>query len=107
VTDVSTLSRRAVYDWLDALERLTATSDRASLAALARVEMVHLARAWRALLAEHEPAEDNRCRTCARRRRARAERCDVWVSAHRLLIKTDWSSEGGTVWSATMIRPPR
>jgi hypothetical protein len=100
--------RQAVYDWLDALDRLTDASDTESLAALAGAEMVHLTRAWRELLREHEPTEDGRCRTCAKRRRDRTNRCEVWVSAHRLLIKSDLAAaQGGTAWSATTISSPR
>lgn len=108
--DVSALSRQSIYDWLDAVERLVALSDQASLAALAQTELVRLTNAWRELLREHEPTEgEERCRTCARRRRYRASRCEVWTSAHRLLIKTDSLSStepghGSAAWSPTTIR---
>jgi hypothetical protein len=98
--------RRAVYDWLAALERLVELSDVDSLAVLARTEVVHLAGAWRELLREHEPGENGRCRTCAKRRRDRSDRCAVWVSAHELLIKADLPRHGrhvgweGAAWSA-------
>jgi hypothetical protein len=101
--------RRAVYDWLDAVERLVALSDVESLAVLARTEMVRLAQAWRELLVEHEPDENGRCRTCPRLRRGGTDRCGVWVSAHRLLIAADlpasrdWrhAEQEGTAWSGT------
>jgi hypothetical protein len=83
---LSAALRRAMYDWLDALERLAATSDAASLAELAQTRMIRLCRAWRDLLWLHEPDEDGRCRTCSKGRRNRANRCAVWVTAHRLLI---------------------
>lgn len=87
MTDVAALARQAIYDWLDAVERLVAASDQRSLATLAQTELLDMTRAWRELLREHEPTEDRACRTCARRRRDRRHRCEVWASAHRLLIK--------------------
>src|SRR5437899_1382146 len=88
-TDVSSALRDATYGWLSRLETLARDADAESRAALAQTELLRLARAWRALLGEHEPDEDGRCRRCAGWRRRKASRCTVWVSAHRYLVAAD------------------
>jgi hypothetical protein len=53
---------------------------------LAEVEMPRLIAVVVALLADHEPDEDGRCRVCAGWRRPRGARCSVWVTAHRYVV---------------------
>lgn len=92
---LSSVLRDATYGWLDRLEMLVCSADMPSRAALADAEMGRLISAWRALLAEHEPNEDGRCRRCTgRRRHRRGYRCSVWATAHRHLVVNDAVSEG-------------
>jgi hypothetical protein len=86
---LSSALREATYGWLGQLETLVSDADAASQAALAEREMVRLIVAWRALLAEHEPDEEGRCRRCAGWRRRRAHPCSVWKTAHRYLVLED------------------
>jgi hypothetical protein len=91
---LSSALRDATYGWLDQLETLVRDADLPSRAALAEMELVRLTKAWRALLGEHEPDEDGRCRSCSKRWRRRGYRCSVWVSAHRHLVLGDSPTDG-------------
>jgi len=86
---LSSAIQDSVYSWLDRLESLAREADEPSRAALASGEMARLVAAWRALLSEHQPDEDGRCRRCARSRRRRAQSCTVWSSANRYLLGDD------------------
>ena len=84
---LSSALRDATYAWLDQLEMLAREADEASRAALAQTELIRMATAWRALLAEHEPDDEGRCPRCSGwPRRRRGYRCSVWVTAHRYLV---------------------
>jgi hypothetical protein len=91
---LSSALREATYGWLDRLEIVVAGADAASLAALAQTELVRMVAAWRALLAEHEPDQDGRCRRCSGWRHRRACPCSVWVAAHRYLVMTEAPAPG-------------
>ncbi|MGH3826221.1 MAG: hypothetical protein ACRDQX_03470 [Pseudonocardiaceae bacterium] len=80
--------QRAVWDRLDMLEELAGSADNESLLSLARSELPRLTRAWRALLATHEPDRQGRCRTCSSRWRSRSAPCTVWRAAHEHLVST-------------------
>jgi hypothetical protein len=88
---LSAALREATYAWLDRLEMLVREADLPSRAALAETELMRSVTAWRALLAEHEPDEEGRCRRCAgwRWRRRRSCPCSVWVTVHRCLVVND------------------
>lgn len=91
---LSSALREATYGWLDRLEIVVAGADAASLAALAQTELVRMVAAWRALLAEHKPDQDGRCRRCSGWRHRRACPCSVWVAAHRYLVMTEAPAPG-------------
>jgi hypothetical protein len=86
---LSSAIRDATYGWLTRLETLIHDADLPSRAALAETETSRLIRAWRGLLAEHEPDQNGRCRRCSGWRRHRAFPCSVWVTAHRYLVVTE------------------
>lgn len=81
--------RDATYGWLNRLEALARDADPPSRTALAQAEMVRLVAAWRALLGEHEPDDDGRCRRCPGWPLRRSRPCAVWVVAHRYLVVND------------------
>ena len=93
-TVLSSALRDATYGWLDRVAIVIDRADALSLSVLARTELVRMVAAWRALLAEHEPDEDGRCRSCSGwRQRRRGYRCSVWVTAHRYLVANDASAQ--------------
>jgi hypothetical protein len=92
---LSSALRDGTYGWLQRALVVLRDADEHSRAALAEVEMPRLIAALMALLAEHEPDEDGRCRCCSRRRRRREGRCSVWVTAHRHLLGSEVDHEEG------------
>lgn len=81
--------RDAVYGRLDYLDRLVTDADEPSRAALADTEISRLTRAWRDLLAAHQPDEHGRCPQCSGWRRPRQHPCSVWTTAHQHVIAAD------------------
>lgn len=93
---LSSTFRDAVYGWLSYVESLVYEADMPSRAALAEHDLIRLSGMVRALLAEHEPDGDGRCRSCTGRwSRHRAHPCSVWTTAHRHLIVLDDVTGGG------------
>ena len=90
---LSAALRDGTYGWLDRVLIVLRDADMPSRAALAETEMPRLIGALLALLADHEPDEDGRCRRCSRWRRRRGVRCSVWVTAHRYLVGSDVDSD--------------
>ncbi|MEV6639694.1 hypothetical protein [Amycolatopsis sp. NPDC051371] len=83
---LSSALRDAVFGRLDYLDRLAEEGDQHSKAALADSEIVRLTGAFRALLADHEPDEHGRCRSCAATPWRHRARCMVWKAAYRDLV---------------------
>ena len=98
--------RDATYGWLNRLEALALNADLPSRTALAQTEMMRLVAAWRALLGEHEPDDDGRCRRCPRRLARTSRPCAVWVVAHRYLVVNDAPDSRIPRHSMTSIRIP-
>jgi hypothetical protein len=86
---LSSAWRDGTYGSLNRALTILREGDVPSRAALAELEMPRLIDALLALLADHEPDEDGRCRRCSRWRRRRGIRCSVWVTAHRHLVGTN------------------
>src|SRR6266567_7963758 len=86
---LSSALRDATLAWLNRLDTLILAADSSSRTAIAETELVRMVGAWRALLAEHEPDEEGRCRRCAGRRRRRGHLCPVWTTAHHYLVVSD------------------
>lgn len=91
---LSSALRDATLSWLDRLDTLICAADASSRTAIAETELLRMVAAWRALLAEHEPDEEGRCRRCARRRRRRRHLCSVWITAHQYLVVSDAPTSG-------------
>jgi len=91
---LSSALRDAIDAWLDRVDSLVRAADTESLATLAETELPSMVAAWRALLAEHQPDEDGRCRLCTRRRRNRPAPCSIWATAHRYLVMNDVAVSG-------------
>lgn len=78
--------RRAVLNFLAAVDRAADQTDPAKLLPLARTELRRLADSWRRLLTAHRADENGRCATCRTGSRARRWPCQVWRAAHEQLI---------------------
>ncbi|GAA4885838.1 hypothetical protein GCM10023222_50800 [Saccharopolyspora cebuensis] len=76
--------RKAVLDRLDDLDRVATDGAVEMLLPVARAELPRLAESMRALLRDHRPDSDGRCRNCLVR--ARPWPCRVWSTAHRQLV---------------------
>jgi hypothetical protein len=92
---LSAALRDGTYGWLERVAAVLRDADPPSRAALAEIEMPRLIAALLALLADHEPDEDGRCRRCSRWPRRRAVHCAVWVTAHRHLVVSDVGGDAG------------
>jgi hypothetical protein len=78
--------RHAVLDQLDRLDLVATEGEPEALLAIARSELYRLSASLRALLDEHRPDENGRCRVCPGTLRGRRWPCTVWVIAHRQLL---------------------
>jgi hypothetical protein len=77
----------ALNGYLSDISRQALTSDGHTAAGLATHELPRLAAALRAVLAEHEPDDRGRCRTCRRRPLGRAQTpCRAYLTAHLCLL---------------------
>jgi hypothetical protein len=78
--------RDRILDELDCWNAAVTEGDAASTLPLARSELGRLAEGLRALLTEHLPDEDGRCRVCPGTRRGRRWPCKVWTIARTNLL---------------------
>lgn len=88
----------SLHDYLaDVIRRAQSGDDLATLN-LARAELPRIAAALQAVLAEHEPDEQGRCRTCRTRRFGRAAApCRAYLTAHLCLLVTEEDQPGDSV----------
>lgn len=87
--------REAILRRLDYLDTLVTDADLQSRVALTDTEIARMTTAWRALLDQHQPDVDGRCRQRSGWRRRRKFPCSVWTMAHRHLLATDSHPAGG------------
>lgn len=81
---------------LDRLEELAHHGEPDELLALARPELHRLTEGLRALLDEHRPDGQGRCRTCPAGLRARRWPCGVWRTVYSELVEGDLEQLGDT-----------
>jgi hypothetical protein len=88
----------SLHDYLADVSRRAQTGDELAAANLARSELPRVAAALRAVLAEHEPDENGRCRTCRTRRFGRAAApCRAYLTAHLCLLVTEEDQPGDSI----------
>ncbi|NYH79481.1 hypothetical protein FHR84_002819 [Actinopolyspora biskrensis] len=85
---------------LDRLEELADHGEADELLALARPELHRLTEGLRALLDEHRPDGQGRCRTCPGGLRARRWPCGVWRTIYTELVGEDPDQLGDTARGA-------
>lgn len=84
----------AVFGQLDYLDHLARDGDEQSKAALADTEICRLTGAVRAILADHAPDEQGKCRVCRAMPWRRRARCTVWGAAYSHLASDPASRAG-------------
>ncbi|WP_017973543.1 hypothetical protein [Actinopolyspora halophila] len=89
-------SPRADTARLDRLEELAHHGEPDELLALARPELHRLTEGLRALLDEHRPDGQGKCRTCPAGLRARRWPCGVWRTVYSELVGEDPDQLGDT-----------
>lgn len=88
----------SLHDYLVEIDQRVRTGDDLAAINLARLELPRIAAALRAVLGEHEPDENGRCRTCRTRRFGRAAApCRAYLTAHLCLLVTEDDQPGDTV----------
>lgn len=88
----------SLHDYLADVIKRAQTGDESAALSLGRVELPRIAAALRAVLAEHEPDEQGRCRTCRTRRLGRAAApCRAYLTAHLCLLVSEEDQPGDTV----------
>jgi hypothetical protein len=96
----------SLHDYLADLASRAQDADDATAAHLARSELPRLAAALQAVLDEHRPDEQGRCRTCRTRRFARSPApCRAYLTAHLcLLVNEGDAAPGGSGITAADLR---
>ena len=95
-----------MHDYLADIGQRAQTGDDLNAINLARFELPRIVAALRAVLGEHEPDENGRCRTCRGRRLGRsAAPCRAYLTAHLCLLVTEDDQPGDSVQiNATLLR---
>ena len=96
----------SLHDYLADVSRRAQAGNDLATTDLARYELPRIAAALQAVLAEHEPDEHGRCRTCRTRRFGRAAApCRAYLTAHLCLLVTEEDQPGDSIHSnATLLR---
>jgi hypothetical protein len=80
----------SLHGYLEDTIQRAAVADGQTAASLGRFELPRIAAALQAVLNEHEPDENGRCRTCRRRRFGRPTApCRAYLTAHLCLLVTE------------------
>lgn len=88
----------SLHDYLADVSKRAQTVDDLAVMNLARSELPRIAAALQAVLAEHEPDEHGRCRTCRTRRFGRAAApCRAYLTAHLCLLVTEEDLPGDSI----------
>ncbi|HEV2778587.1 MAG TPA: hypothetical protein VGX25_04230 [Actinophytocola sp.] len=76
----------SLHDYLADVATRAQTGDDATAAGLARSELPRIIAALQAVLDEHEPDDEGRCRTCRRRFGRTPAPCRAYLTAHLCLL---------------------
>ena len=88
----------SLHDYLGDVSRRALSAGDLAATNLARSELPRIAAALQAVLAEHEPDGNGRCRTCRTRRFGRAAApCRAYLTAHLSLLVTEEDRPGDNV----------
>jgi hypothetical protein len=95
-----------MHDYLADIGQRAQTGDDLAAINLTRFELPRITAALRAVLGEHEPDENGRCRTCRTRRFGRAAApCRAYLTAHLCLLVTEDDQPGDSIQiNATLLR---
>lgn len=95
-----------MHDYLTDIGQRAQTGDDLAAINLAHFELPRIIAALRAVLGEHEPDENGRCRTCRTRRFGRAAApCRAYLTAHLCLLVTEDDQPGDSIQiNATLLR---
>lgn len=99
--------RRAVLEWLAAVEEMAVRASSQRSVRLARTHLKTITEGWRELLLAHQPNLKGRCPVCSGWLRRRRWPCQVWVTAHEHLIGDGPDPARSSAKKSTLFHRPR